>query len=119
MVSIDKKFKGIPRREIDTLEDVLEGLFKLIGRSECWGKERSNIKKKPKPFAHIHFGYGLKKNQAEVRLEGRGISRDGDYDVHIKINLLDETYSILMQNLEKRTPILARTISENNPTYVP
>lgn len=115
MVFVETKIKKIPRREIDALEDLLDKLLKKTGRSECFGRENTN-EERDKPFANIKLLYEQGTVKEAFRLEADGITKDSNFNVQLKLNLSDQTYSLLMQNLEKQAPILARGISKN-PSY--
>ena len=108
----DTKFKSIPREEIDALEDLLDKILKKTGRFAYSGKERSSLKDKPSPFANISFTYGQGNDKESLRLVAQGTSKEGSYDVQLKINLPDKIYSILMQNMELETPIMARGLKK-------
>ena len=112
MAIIDTNLKGIPKKEIDALEDLLDKILKKTGRFSYSGKKRSSLRDKPRPFASISFTYGQGNNNDAIRLEAQGVIEKGDYDVNLKINLPDEIYSMLIQNMESGTPRIARGLKK-------
>lgn len=112
MVLIETKIKDIPRSEIDALESILDKLLTKIGRSDSSGKERTNVKEEHKPFADIRFGYQYGAIKEAVKLEAEGSTRYGDFEVSLKMNLPEEIYSILVDNLNKKAPILTRGLTK-------
>lgn len=113
MVLIEKKLKDIPRREIDALEELLDRMLKKKGHFDYSSEEL--IDQKWKPVAGISFIYHRGKKEA-VTLVGEGITKKGNFDIQINLNLPTETYNLLMQSLERQAPILVKSLPKT-PAY--
>lgn len=116
MVIVNTKLKDIPRKEIDALENLLDRILTKTGRSECSGREWSDAEKS-KLFADIRLAYEQGAVKEVVRIDAEGISQEGNFEVQLKINLPDESYSILMKNLEQEAPIISRGLPKSSYSF--
>ncbi len=113
-MQIERKLKDIPRREIDVLEKVLNKILKNEEHFDSTTEELVGDKWEPKSGIILIYSQGTIKEAA--KLVGKGKTHEGNYEIEFKLNLSDDIYSLLLQNLEKQSPILAKSLPKL-PSY--
>ena len=113
-MKIERKLKDIPRKEIDKLERILDKILKNEGyfsySSQRWTETGW------KPEAGITFTYSEGRTKEAATLVGEGTTKEGDFEIAFSLNLTDNAYTILVHNLEKNAPILAKSFPKM-PSY--
>lgn len=109
---ITKQFEipGVPRQELDLLEDVLENHLKRTDRFEHAGL-RTDPGTSEYPFAEVDAKYGithLLSTTPAIDLEARGQVKEGPFALKLGIqNLPEDVYERITGALEKAPTIHA------------
>ena len=109
---INKQFQiqGVPRKEIDLLEDILDDNLSQTHRFEHSGLA-SDQGESEHPFATLKLNYGLKhlfRTTPVIDLVARGQIRQGAFTLQLNVHdLPEEVYGKITAALEKAPTIQA------------